>query len=187
MNPSSRARRPCALLIIDMINTFAFEGGVALERHARKAAPQVEALRRRWTRAGQPVVFCNDNFGQWRSDFRAVVAACAEDGARGRAIAQLLQPQPDDYFVLKPKHSAFHGTPLYALLKALDVQRLVLTGIASDSCVLYTAFEAHMREYQVEIAADASATQSAVRHRRALACIEQAGTARIRTSARLRP
>jgi nicotinamidase-related amidase len=155
-------------VIIDMINTFDFPGGAALARHARAVAPRARQLRDACSRARIPVIYCNDNFGQWRSDFRAVYQRCTQPRARGAGIAVQLKPGPNDYFILKPRHSAFYQTPLDLLLESLRVRHLILAGIAGDGCVLTTATDAHMREYQVSVASDATASQRPASNRRAL-------------------
>lgn len=163
-----RHEAPSALVVIDMINALDFAGGAALLRSALPCARRIALLKSRVSALGLPVIYANDNYGQWRSDFRQVVAACAQEGSRGAALARLLQPQPDDYFVLKPQHSAFHGTPLERLLADLGVRRLVLTGIAADSCVLATALAAHMRGYSLYVPTDCVAAESPARKRRSL-------------------
>ena len=128
------ASRRSALLIVDMINRFDFPGGDALAREAGSIAGEVVRLRDAHARRRWPVVYCNDNFGRWRSDFRTVVQSCARRGL-GRGIATLLHPRAEDYFILKPKHSAFYATPLDLLLRSLRIRRLVLCGVAGDGCV----------------------------------------------------
>ena len=81
-NARSRSRRS-ALLIIDMINRFDFPGGRSLARHAHGIGANVRRLREAHARKGWPVVYCNDNFGRWRSDFRTVVDACARSRHAG--------------------------------------------------------------------------------------------------------
>jgi len=157
-----------ALLLVDVISAFDFDGGDRLLRFARRAAPRVRALRDAFARREAPVVYCNDNFGQWRSDFRQVIERCVAPDARGSDVAQLLRPREDDYFVLKPKHSAFFATPLDVLLRCLEVRAIVICGFAGDGCVLATALDAHMRDYRVSVAGDATASQSLARNRRAL-------------------
>jgi nicotinamidase-related amidase len=147
-----------ALLIVDMINDFAFEGGTDLFRHAQRIVQPLTDLRRHMTAIGCPVVFCNDNFGQWRSDFRQVVRHCCAAGAHGRAICRAMKPASNDYFVLKPRHSAFYGTPLEALLDDIGAKQLVVTGIAGDGCVLCTASDAHIRERKVMVPRDCMAS-----------------------------
>jgi nicotinamidase-related amidase len=76
--------------------------------------------------------YVNDNFSRWRSDFAAQVRHCLDDNVRGRPIAELLQPDEEDYFVLKPKHSGFYSTCMEVLLSHLQVRRLILTGLAGN-------------------------------------------------------
>jgi nicotinamidase-related amidase len=168
-----------ALLVVDMINTFEFEGGRALAREAQALVPRLLRLRAAFASADLPVVHCNDNFGHWRSDFRAVVERCSAPRARGARIARRLHPDPHEYFVLKPRHSAFLATPLDLLLRSLGVRTLAITGIASDDCVLATALDARMRDYEVTIVTDACAAQSAARHRRAMALLAATRSARM--------
>lgn len=177
---AKRMQRP-ALLILDMINTFDYEGGQSLRRHAEDAAPRIAALRRRFRKHGAPVIFVNDNFLQWRVDFRQLVEACSRASASGARIARLLEPASDDYSILKPKHSGFVDTPLALLLSRLEVDGLVLTGIAADSCVVATALHAHMLEYRVHVPADCVAAITAERRERALALLRD--SMRMRTAA----
>jgi nicotinamidase-related amidase len=147
-----------ALLIVDMINDFDFEGGADLLRNTQRIVAPLKALRARMTAMGCPVVFCNDNFGQWRSDFRQVVKHCCAGDARGHAICRAMRPAKDDYFVLKPRHSAFYGTPLEALLDDVKAIKLVVAGIAGDGCVLSTASDAHIRQRKVMVPRDCMAS-----------------------------
>lgn len=181
------AKNPPALLIIDMINPFDFDGGRPLARAAVTASQRVASLRRRWHRAGAPVVFVNDNFMHWQADFRELVAVCMQDGMPGAAIARLLRPGPGDYFVLKPKHSAFMSTPLDVLLSKLGADELVLTGVAADSCILATAQDAHMREFVVHVPRDCVAAINDIRKQRALAVLRDTCGADLRASRSLRP
>jgi nicotinamidase-related amidase len=134
-----------ALLLIDVINDLAFEGSEALVAQAEPMALRLAAFKRRAVAAGVPVVYINDNFGRWRSDFRHTVAHCIRRGSPGRLVSQRLRPTSRDYFVLKPKHSGFFDTTLDTLLKTLRVERVVLTGMAGNICVLFTANDAYMR------------------------------------------
>ncbi|ALA57081.1 isochorismatase family cysteine hydrolase [Nitrospira moscoviensis] len=145
--------RSC-LLIIDMINELSFDSAERLLPTIEQTARNIAALKRNVKQAGWPVLYINDNFGRWRSDFRHLVARCLEANCRGKRIAELLQPDEDDYFVLKPKHSGFFATPLELLLSFLHARRLIITGMAGDNCVLYTAADAYMREFEVVVPAD---------------------------------
>ena len=98
-----------------------------------------------------------------------LVARCLEEECRGKQIARMLLPEDDDYFVLKPKHSGFYATPLELLLQYLEVGRVIITGIAGDNCVLFTAADAYMREFHVAVPADCVVSLDADRNRSALA------------------
>lgn len=178
-------RSPVALLLIDMINDLEFPGGENIVGAATAAAERIAALRERARERGIPVIYTNDNFGKWRSDFREVVKHCLEDGVRGQRLAELLQPGREDYFVLKPKHSAFFETTLATLLEHLGTRHLILTGIAADVCVLFTASDAYMRDYDVHVPADCVASLEEVDTRQALRYMQRVLNADITQSAQL--
>jgi nicotinamidase-related amidase len=164
---------PVALLIIDMINAFDFDGAEAMLPRALAAAKATAALKQRARRARVPVVYVNDNFGRWRSDFRSILMRCLREGVRGKPIAELLKPDEDDYFVLKPKHSGFQFTTLDVLLAHLGAETLILTGVAANFCVLFTAHDAYMRDYHLVVPSDCVASQTEADDRHALAHMAQ--------------
>jgi nicotinamidase-related amidase len=143
-----------ALLLIDVINDLEWPGGDDVLPAAIEMARRIAELKRRARAARVPCVYVNDNFGRWKSDFRATVKHCLEDGVRGRAVVEEVLPSEDDYFVLKPMHSGFFGTSLDLLLRHLQVRVLVLTGLSANNCVLFTANDAYMRGYGLVVAAD---------------------------------
>lgn len=162
-----------ALLLVDVINGFDFEDSGHLVRGAALAAPHIEGLAMSARRDQVPVIYVNDNFGMWQSDFRAVTESCLREGQPGREVARRLLPQETDYFVLKPRHSGFLGTPLDALLQHLGVHVVVLAGFATDLCVLFTALDAHARGFSVAVVADATAANGEERQRTALSLFER--------------
>lgn len=159
---------PVVLLLIDFINDLEFPEGPKFLKPTLAAARKTAKLKKRAKALGIPVVYVNDNFGRWRSDFRDVTAHSLGKGVRGRQVAKLLQPDPDDYFVLKPKHSAFFATTLDTLLRYLGARCLILTGIAADVCVFFTANDAFMRDLKLVVPADCVASGSATHTRNAL-------------------
>jgi nicotinamidase-related amidase len=114
------------------------------------------------------VVYVNDNFGKWRSDFRRQLEHCLRDGVRGQRLTELLEPAEDAYFVLKPKHSGFYSTTLDTLLDYLQARTLILAGLATNSCVLFTASDASMRDLAIVVPEDCSAAQTPEEHAHAL-------------------
>lgn len=147
-----------ALLLIDVINDLEFPGGEELFRTALPAAKNIAQLKKRARQANVPTIYVNDNFGRWRSDVNRIVKHCLDDEVRGKPIVELLKPDDDDYFVLKPKHSGFFSTTLNLVLEYLGVHTLILTGIAGNNCVLFTANDAYMRDYKLIIPADCIAS-----------------------------
>jgi nicotinamidase-related amidase len=164
---------PVALLLIDVINDMDFDGAEALVRQAVPMAHQIAALKRRARAAKIPAVYINDNFGRWQSDFRKLVDHVLHDGVPGAEVARILTPDEDDYFVLKPKHSAFFETTLDTLLAYLGAKTLILTGVAGNICILFSANDAYMRDYMLVVPSDCVASNTAEENRYALRQIEQ--------------
>jgi nicotinamidase-related amidase len=183
-NPAGSPRRT-ALLLVDVINDMEFEGSESLVRCAEPMAKRLHGLKQRCRDAGIPTVYINDNFGKWRSDFRSLVDHCINDPVPGREVARLLKPDTDDYFVLKPKNSAFFGTTLDTLLISLNTDTVILTGIAGDNCVLFSANDAYLRDYKLFIPADCIASNSKEENDAALRLMEKVVKADVRPSTEL--
>jgi len=174
-----------ALLLIDVINDLAFDGSDALVAQAEPMAASLARLKRRATTAGVPTIYINDNFGQWRSDFRRTVAHCTARSSPGHRVSKRLRPTARDYFVLKPKHSGFFDTTLDTLLGALRIRRLILTGIAGNICVLFTANDAHMREFKLFAPADCIVSNTTAENDHALRQIKKVLKGNVAESTRL--
>lgn len=156
------------LLLVDFVNPLNFVGGEALAPAAVQAARATSALRRRLTKEGVRAIYANDNYGLWSSDFRALWRRCAAlPGAPGQ-MAKLLAPRLKDFSMLKPRHSAFYATPLEILLQQLHCKRLIVTELAADSCILFSAMDAYLRGYSLWIPEDCVAAESGDARDRAL-------------------
>lgn len=162
-----RSRGGLALLIVDMINCFDFNGGEQLRPRAEAAAAAMLALREQMSRAGMPVIYVNDNFGEWHSEKSRLVERAMPDDGPASALSRL-RPRDEDYFIIKPQFSGFYATNLPVLLPKLGVSRLIIAGIATDICVLFTAADAHMRDYALWVPQDAVAAADDDRGARAL-------------------
>jgi nicotinamidase-related amidase len=173
------------LLLVDVICDFSFPDGDKLLPRAKRAAQKLAALRERAKRNGVPCIYANDNYGRWRSDFRALVQHCLREGSAGRPIVELLKPDTLDYFVLKPRHSAFYQTCLSVLLEHLQAKTLIIVGFATDSCVTFTATDAYLRGYSLIVAEDGTAACDLVGHRSALAQMKRTLHAQITSCARV--
>lgn len=150
-----------ALLLIDVINALDFPEGEQLLQNALPMARCIAALKREAKQLGVPVIYVNDNFGRWRSDFQTYVDHCLQNDVLGRPLVELLQPEKDDYFILKPKHSGFYSTTLDTLLDYLAAKAVILCGVASNICVLFTANDAYMRDFELFVPSDCVAANKA--------------------------
>ena len=154
LHGSAPDKSKTALLLIDVINDFDFPEGEQLLRLALPVGKKIAELKKRAKEAGIPSIYVNDNFGRWQSDFKKIVAHCKGENSRGRRFVELLAPDQDDYFVLKPKNSGFYSTTLDLLLTHLTAKNLILTGIAGNNCVFFTANDAYMRDFKVFVPSD---------------------------------
>lgn len=166
--PARGERGRTALLLVDFINTLDFEHGEALRPQAEAAAKRTAELKRRLKSQRVPSIYANDNFGRWQSNFPDLVASCGARSCRGHELARVLAPDPDDLSVLKPRHSAFYGTPLEFLLAELEVGRLVIVGLVTEMCVLFTAHDAYVRQFEMWIPEDCVASVDPAVHERTL-------------------
>src|SRR5688500_6026011 len=176
---------PVALVLVDVINDLEFDGGEKLLQRALPMAERLAELAARARDAGIAVIYVNDNFGKWRSEFRATLEHCLNDGVNGTPIAELLRPEESDYFVLKPKHSGFFSTTLDLLLEYLHSKTVIITGLTTDRCVLFTAADAHMRDLHVFVPEDCCAAESPEAHEDALDLARRSADADTRPSANL--
>ena len=169
----SHAREKSGLLLLDVFNTFDFPGGDELYRETLKVLEPIQKLAERFRQSHRPVIFINDNAGRWQDDFNALLSHVKSSGAKGARMVDALYPQQGDYKLLKPRHSAFFETPLPSLLSHFDVRRVVVCGIAADSCVLSTVMDAHTRGIEALVPADGTASQTPERTARVLAHLRE--------------
>jgi nicotinamidase-related amidase len=144
-----------ALVVIDMLNTYDFEDADKLVGSAKEVVPNIAALIDRARREEVPVIYVNDNYGDWNSS----VDELLENGLEGEhpELVEPVRPPDDASFVIKARHSIFYGTPLEHLLATHDIDRLVMTGQVTEQCILYSALDAHVRGIDVAVPADAVA------------------------------
>ena len=161
-------KSPVALILIDVINALDFDHGEELLEHALPMARNIAALKQRTKALGIPTVYANDNFGRWQSDLNQVLDHVLHDNVPGQPLAEILHPEKDDYFVLKPKHSGFFSTQLDILLDYLGARTLIMTGVQANICVLFTANDAYMRDYALVVPSDCVASTDPAEAKHAL-------------------
>ena len=168
-----------ALIIVDMISDFEFESGDKLCLTALKAAENIRELKKRAKEHCAPVIYVNDNYGRWNEDFRTMAARIRAGSERGRRISEMLAPEENDLYILKPQRSGFYETPLSVLLQSLRVSNLVICGVTTDMCVLFTAHDAYMRGFRVFVPEDCCAAIEMEYHADALKLLARVTDVRI--------
>ncbi|UZJ78979.1 isochorismatase family cysteine hydrolase [Fictibacillus sp. KU28468] len=161
---------PVALLIIDVINDFDFPEGHMLIEQALPIAPNIADLKNKAKENGIPVIYVNDNFGKWQSDRKKLVNYCLEK--EGKEFVEQLVPEDNDFFIIKPMHSAFFSTPLSTLLHDMKITTLILAGLAGNICVLFSANDAFMRDFTLYVPEDCSASNITEDNERAILLIK---------------
>ena len=185
MHGNAPETSPIALLIIDVISDFDFPHGDKLLENTNPITENIAALRRKADKAKIPVIYINDNFGKWQSDFKNLLKHASSKSSKGSAIANRLKPRAKDYFVLKPKHSGFYSTTLDLLLEYLSVKTLILTGLTADICVLFTANDAYLRDFRIIVPRDCVAAVEEAEKEKALKYIERVLDADTRSSSEI--
>ncbi len=186
--PASNVRHKSSkvVLFVDLLNHFEFPDGTELLKNALRIADNLARLKRRARNAKVPLIYVNDNFGQWRSDAKETLRYCMRDEAPGREFVRKIAPDEQDYFVLKPMNSAFYQTPLDALLRYFGARSIVVAGISTNSCILCTAHDARMRDLEALVASDCCAARSKKEHEQALDHMKETAGARILQSSSIR-
>ncbi|HET9473511.1 MAG TPA: isochorismatase family cysteine hydrolase [Steroidobacteraceae bacterium] len=184
LQPRAVSTGRAAVIALDLITDFAFPDGPRVRRALTRHSSAIRRLLDRARSERVPVFYANDNLGDWRSDAPALIAHCTESRRAGAALVQALSPQKNDEIVLKPRHSAFFGTPLVALLDDRRIDTLVIVGISAESCVWMTACDAHTRGFRLVIPADTLAGASSAAVRRTLTSLREVLGARVPARAR---
>lgn len=185
MKPERR-KSAVVVLLVDVINHMRFLGGDELAKHAAPAAEAIVALRRAAHRAQVPIVYANDNFGDWSATSADLIRECSRRGNPGASFTRKVRPTRGDCFVLKARNSAFYCTSLEPLLESVGAKTLVIAGLAADNCVLFTAHDAYLRGYRVIVARDAVASESTEGTERALQQMKTSLKARVLSVSQLK-
>ena len=135
-----------------MLNPYDHDEADRLAPRVADALPGIEVLRRRAAEAEIPVIYVNDNYGDWNSSAEEL-AEKALAGLHPELVRPVLPPDKHS-FVIKARHSIFFGTPLEYLLDQMGVDRLVLCGQVTEQCIFYSALDAHVRHFRLAIPDD---------------------------------
>ena len=144
-----------ALIVVDMLNEYDHEDADVLVESARAALPGMRRLIERAEREGTPVVYVNDNNGDWSAGRPELLARAV--AGRARDVVEPIAPGEGTWFIAKARHSIFYETQLEYLLREQEVERIVLVGQVTEQCILYSALDAYVRHFAVAVPRDAVA------------------------------
>lgn len=162
-----RIKSTTALIIIDMLNDFVLKDSPLEVPKARQIIRNIKKRIARAAREHIPVIYVCDKHRKDDPEFK-VWPKHAVNGSPGAEIISELKPRSRDYIIDKTTYSAFYRTKLEKLLKKLGTKKIIIAGLVTEICVLYTAVEACMRGYEVEVPEDCVAGLSDADHRFAL-------------------
>lgn len=138
-----------AVLFIDLINDFHFDRGDKLVTHTEEIVPHILKLKDFAVSNSLPIIYVNDHFGLWQAGSQQLIDHCTNE--RSKNVINAIKPNKEDYFLIKPQHSAFYQTPLESLLTDLGKTNLIVSGVAGDICILFTAKDAYTYQYSLHI------------------------------------
>lgn len=143
-----------AILVVDMLNDFV-TGALKCER-GLAIVPQTAKLLDGARKAGVPVIFCNDAHLKGIDHELKLWGDHAIAGTPGAQVIPELNLSENDYIVPKRRYSGFFHTDLDLLLKELDVDTVIMTGLHTHMCVRHTSADAYCLGYNVVVAKDAT-------------------------------
>jgi nicotinamidase/pyrazinamidase len=161
-----------ALLVIDMLNDFVLPGSPLKAENAESIIRPIQQEIEKAKTCFYPVIYLCDRHEEEDMEFR-LYPRHAVINSEGEKIIEELRPQGNDIIVRKYSLSGFYNTELDEILKKLFIKKLILTGIYSNICVLYTAFDAVIRGYDVDVVKKATVGMTKKDHRNALDHMEK--------------
>ncbi len=145
-----------ALIVVDMLNEYDHEDADVLVESVRDALPAMRRIVQRAHDEATPVIYVNDNYGDWSAGRPELVERAA--AGRARDLVEPIAPAEGTWFIAKARHSIFYETQLEYLLREQGVERVVLIGQVTEQCILYSALDAYVRRFQVAVPRDAVAS-----------------------------
>ncbi len=140
-----------ALLVIDMIKDFVDpEGALYIGEEGEELVPRIKKRLQEYRGKGEPVIYICDRHIHQDGEF-AMFPPHALPGTEGEEIVPELLPGENEPVIYKRRFSGFFGTDLDLTLREKGIDSLELVGVVTNICILYTAAEARMLNYGVEV------------------------------------
>lgn len=154
-----------AVFVIDMIHDFV--DGKFKNEKAIEITPRIKKLVNSLRELKIPVIFLKDSHEKSDPE-ENVWGTHAVKGTWGSEIVKELSPESSDYLIEKRTYSGFFRTDLELLLKKLEIDAVILTGVSTNICVQHNAADLFYRGYEIIVASDATAAFTKEDHENAL-------------------
>ncbi len=160
------------LIIIDMLNDFVLPGAPLEVPDTRKIIANIEREIEKARTEGYPIVYICDAHAPDDKEFQIWPRHCVK-GSKGAQVIDELEPEPKDTVVEKTTYSGFFNTRLEGVLKEIGATDLILTGCVTNICIMFTASDAVLRGYKVNVPKDCVAGLNKEDHEFALRQMEK--------------
>ncbi|MCF6156972.1 MAG: cysteine hydrolase [wastewater metagenome] len=179
MKKTATSEEAYALIITDMLNDFVRKGAPLEVPKARDIIPSIRKEIKKAREKQIPVIYCCDTHKENDREFQ-LWPRHAVKGTEGANVIKQIEPQQEDYVVSKTSYSCFYKTSLDKLLKELRRNHVILTGVVTNICILYTTAEAYLRGYKITIPENCVAALTQKEHQFALQQMKRIFHAQIR-------
>ena len=159
--------KPTALIIVDMLNDFVRADGALVVPKAKKLIPNQKKILEKARQIGFEILFLADNHMPDDPEFKIWPPHCVQ-GTHGAKVVDELSPLKSEKVIPKRRYSGFFGTDLDLTLREAGIERVILVGVLTDICVMYTSADASARNYEVIVVSDATASINEENHLNAL-------------------
>lgn len=156
-----------ALIVIDMLIDFVEENGALVVPGAKDLVPLQAKILDRARQQSVTVIYLADNHMPYDEEFK-VWPKHSVAGTRGSEVVDELTPSQGEKVIPKRRYSGFFGTDLDLTLREAGITDIILMGVLTDICVMYTSADASARGYNVYVVADGTGSTVKENHQFAL-------------------
>jgi nicotinamidase-related amidase len=166
--------KPCAIVVIDMVEDMFIPSELAAQRASLVAA--INKLLAHAREAGHSIVWVRQELAEDLSDaplrFRLEEIHRTIGGTPGAMLLGELDSAPSDTVLIKKRYSAFFGTKLYEYLQEKNIRTIIVVGVNTHACVRTTAIDAYQHDYPVYVISDCVSSYDLEHHEVSLRYID---------------
>jgi len=169
MSHESNTHEYPALLIIDMVkDNFDPQKKIPITYYAQQIIEPINQCIANFRKNDWPIVFATDSFHEDDFIFKGKMGPHSLAGTKGAEVIDKLDRAPQDFWLPKPRFSAFFKTGLEDWLHERKVTLCAVAGIATNYCVLTTVMDAICNDFKSILLEDCTAAASENAHKQTL-------------------